>query len=659
MAESAKRHDENSNLIKEIQASMDAAIRNQEASIKALEIQIGHMSKSISTTIEAETSSICRIESTRYAVSSLQNKMQFFEPNQSIIPFPSRLIDDSYEEREVLGGLINRKESATNLKRVLMGRLRMGYQIEASMNVHDSAILDDALPPIEKDPRSFTIPCNINNICFEKALADLGASVSVMPYLTFTNLGLGELAPTKLIIELVDRLIKRPKGIAENILVGIDKFVFPVDFIVLDMPKDIKVPLILKRPFLSTAHAKIDVFERKIALRVEDEKIVFKSDNPTSNIIKKVYVLGLRERMELDLEARIMGEALILNRSLDPVYGDYIDLNDLNEPWELRRNQKVEDLGPTIEEGQVIDELNGDIVKTRDDNVMVEKIDEYPSFCDYDRKIKDNCAYNIQFSCMIGYEHVNANLFPILSINVMSKKIYNSIMKNKIEYKRKNVVGAFINVPIFIGKFSVITDFAVVENIDVYHDKDMGDVIVGKPFCREVCVEARRFDGFITICNGNDIVTYQMARTHPRFKHLSNEECNKIRSLLKDPSTLKMRRRLHGLQVDKRSNTRISQRRRNLPLQKSERSFQNPRGQSPSQTRFLSDSQNRPKPKTVVSTGGSNINVSHEILTEKLEALAKNIDSEFLLIGKELKEMRDGRRDNHNSQIYMSDDTLM
>ncbi|GJZ97383.1 hypothetical protein Tco_0669836 [Tanacetum coccineum] len=84
------------------------------------------------------------------------------------------------------------------------------------------------------------------------------------------------------------------------------------------------------------------------------------------------------------------------------------------------------------------------------------------------------------------------------------------------EYKEKNVVGAFINVPIFVGNFSIITDFAVIENMDAYRDKDMGDVIFGKPFCRVAVVEARRFDGFIIIGDGNDSVTYQMARSHLR-----------------------------------------------------------------------------------------------------------------------------------------------
>ncbi|GJZ10282.1 uncharacterized mitochondrial protein-like protein [Tanacetum coccineum] len=540
MAEYAKRHVENFNLIKDIRASTGAAIRNLGSLIKALEIQIGQMSKVrqergsgslpgstktnprdhvklISTTIEADTPSIRRIDPIRYVVSSPQNKMQFFKPSQSIIPFQSRLIYDGNEEKMVLIEFMDREKSATNLNKLLMKKSRMRYQIEASANMHDSAILEDSLPPKEKDTGSFIVPCYINNICFKKALADLGASVSVMHYSTFANLGLGELAPTKLIIELADRTIKRPKGIAENVLVAIDKFVFPVDFIVLDIPEDIKVPLILERPFLSTAHAEIDVFKRKFTLRVGEDKIVFKIDNITSNIIKRVFTLGLRERIELDLEAMLMGEALILNRSLDHVYGDYIELNDLNEPLELRRNQ-VEDLGPTIEEGEVIYKLMEDIVKTRnDDNEISNGIDEYPSFCDFDRKIHIDSDYNLQFSCMIGFEHVNAIFFPILSINVMSKSFYNSIMKDKVEFKGKIIVGAFINVPIFVGNYFVVTNFAVMENMDAYRDEGMGDVIVGKPFCREICVKARQFDEMITIYNDNDGVS-----THDKLNGISH-----------------------------------------------------------------------------------------------------------------------------------------
>ncbi|GKC67415.1 hypothetical protein Tco_1100013 [Tanacetum coccineum] len=151
MAESAKRHEENSNIIKEIRASTDAAIRNQGASIKTLELQIGQMT---------DLFEIRRMDHGPYAVSVPQHIIVFPE----IVPFPRRLhnycCDDLKEARGV--------------------------------NVLDA--YDNNLPQKEKDPGSFTLPCLINNICFNKALVDLGASVSVMPFSTYTNLGLGDFA---------------------------------------------------------------------------------------------------------------------------------------------------------------------------------------------------------------------------------------------------------------------------------------------------------------------------------------------------------------------------------------------------------------------------------------------------------------------------------
>ncbi|GJU63781.1 putative reverse transcriptase domain-containing protein [Tanacetum coccineum] len=386
--------------------------------------------------------------------------------------------------------------------------------------------INNAIPRKEKDPGSFTLPCFINDFYFDNALVDLGASVSVMPLSTYLNLGLGELVHTRLTVELADRTVKYPKGIAENVLVGIGKFTFPVDFIILDMPEDIRVPLILERPFLSTAHAKIDVYKRKFTLRVGEENIIFKSVKPASSIIKRVYMLSLRERMELDLEARLMGETLVINRSLDPFLEDYIELNDLNEPFELRRNQG-NDLMPTIEEGEVIKEF-----RTRNEDLDT-GIDDYPSYCDDDKKIHIDCAHNLKFSCMIGFEFTHANFFPLLYVNMMSRKFHNSIMKNKMVYKGNNVVGSLMNVPIFIGTFSIMTDFAVLENMDAYRDEGIGDVIFGEPFLREVDIKSKRFEGMITLYKGDDEVTYQMVRSHPRFKHHTNEQCNKIPPLLK------------------------------------------------------------------------------------------------------------------------------
>ncbi|GJY99809.1 putative reverse transcriptase domain-containing protein [Tanacetum coccineum] len=294
----------------------------------------------------------------------------------------------------------------------------------------EASHINNSIPRKEKDPRSFTLPCFINNVCFDNALVDLGASINVMPLSTYLNLGLGELAHTKLIYELADRTVKYPKGIAENVLVGIGKFVFPVDFIILYMPEDIKVPLILGSPFLSIARAKIDVYKRKITLRVGEEKIIFTSVKPSSSLIKTVYMLSLRERIELDLKARLMGETLVNNRSLDLLNRDYIELNDLNEPFELRIYQG-DDLMPTIKEGEVIEEF-----KTRDDELNTE-INDYLSYCDYDKKI-----------------HIDY----------------------KMVYKGNNVVRALMNVPIFVGTFFVVTDFTILEDMDAYRDEGIGDV---------------------------------------------------------------------------------------------------------------------------------------------------------------------------------------
>ncbi|GJT32941.1 putative reverse transcriptase domain-containing protein [Tanacetum coccineum] len=465
MSKSAKRHEENSNLIKEIQAMTDAAIRNQGTSIKTLEIQIGQMSKSISTTIEADLYSIRHIRSSQYTVSTGQNNKLLYNSRQMTVPFLSRL-DNHYCEEE--------EEGSYGLK------FMEGYGVSHINNV---------IPQKEKDPGSFTLPCFINNTCFDNALVDLRASVSVMPLSTYLNLGLGELAHTRLTVELADRTVKYPKGIAKNVLVGIGKFTFPVDFIILDMHEDIKVPLILERPFLSTAHAKID-FEK---------------------------------RMELDLEARLMGETLVLNRSLDPFLEDYIELNDLNEPFDLRRNQR-DDLMPTTEEDGVLKEF-----RTRDEDLDT-VINDYPSYSDSDKKINIDCAHNLKFSCMIGFEFTHANFFPLLYVNVMSKKFHNSIMKDKMVYKGNNVIGALMNIPIFVGTFSVMSDFAVLEDMDAYRDEGIGDVIFGEPFLREVGIKTKRFERIITLYKSDDEV---MVRSHPRFKRHTNEQCNKIPPLLK------------------------------------------------------------------------------------------------------------------------------
>lgn len=95
----------------------------------------------------------------------------------------------------------------------------------------------------------------------------------------YSRLGLGEPKPTNLMIEMADKSIQVPRCIIENVLVHVDKFIFPANFVILDMVEDFRVPSILERPFLVTAHAKIDVFNKLISLEIGDEKVKFKMDN--------------------------------------------------------------------------------------------------------------------------------------------------------------------------------------------------------------------------------------------------------------------------------------------------------------------------------------------------------------------------------------------
>ena len=107
-----------------------------------------------------------------------------------------------------------------------------------------STILQNKIPKKLKDLGSFTIPCLISSLLVDKTLANLGTSINLMPYNLFKRLGLGEPKSTRMSIQLADRSVKYPKGI-DDVLVKIDKFIFLVDFVILDMDEDVEVLLIL------------------------------------------------------------------------------------------------------------------------------------------------------------------------------------------------------------------------------------------------------------------------------------------------------------------------------------------------------------------------------------------------------------------------------
>ena len=138
----------------------------------------------------------------------------------------------------------------------------LGIEKKAFLTEQVSAIIQSKNPVKYKDPGSPTISVNIGGNCIDKSLLDLGASVNLLPYSVYKQLGLGELKPNNITLSLADRSVKIPKGIVENVLVKIDKFYYPVDFVVLDTEpianEPNHVPIILGRPFLATANTIIN-----------------------------------------------------------------------------------------------------------------------------------------------------------------------------------------------------------------------------------------------------------------------------------------------------------------------------------------------------------------------------------------------------------------
>ncbi|GJU97488.1 reverse transcriptase domain-containing protein [Tanacetum coccineum] len=164
---------------------------------------------------------------------------------------------------------------APTIKSLLMNKEKLLELAKIPLNENCSAMLLKKLPEKLGDPGKFLIPCNFPGMDVCHALADLGASINLMPLSIWKKLSLPELTPTRMTLELADRSITYPKGLAKDVFVKVGKFHFPTDFVVVDFKADPRVPLILGRSFLRTSRALIDVYEGELILRNGNEQITF------------------------------------------------------------------------------------------------------------------------------------------------------------------------------------------------------------------------------------------------------------------------------------------------------------------------------------------------------------------------------------------------
>nr|GEY90982.1 reverse transcriptase domain-containing protein [Tanacetum cinerariifolium] len=192
-----------------------------------------------------------------------------------------QIFQDLHFDISFADALLLMPKFASAIKSLLANKDKLFELAKILLNDNCSAMLLKKLPEKLRDPSKFLIPCDFSRMDVCHALADLGASINLMPLSIWKNLFLPELTPTRMTLELADRSIIRPKGVAEGVFVKVGKFYFSTDFVVVDFEADPRVPLILGRSFLRTGRALIDVYGEEITLQVNDEVVTFNLNKTT------------------------------------------------------------------------------------------------------------------------------------------------------------------------------------------------------------------------------------------------------------------------------------------------------------------------------------------------------------------------------------------
>nr|GEY90822.1 reverse transcriptase domain-containing protein [Tanacetum cinerariifolium] len=246
-------------------------------------------------------------------------------PNmKACIPYPSRRdnerrcdqaneqIEKFYEifkemsfEISFTDALILMPKYASTLKALIGNKEKLSEMARTPMNEHCSAVILNKLPRKLGDPGIFLIPCKFPGMDECLALADLGASINLMPLSMWEGLSLPELTPTCMTLKLTDRSVSKPIGIAKDVSVKVGVFHFPADFVVVDFEPDPRVPLILERCFLKTDRALIDMHKGELTLRIGTEAITYNLDQTvrysanynqmTANKIDVIYEMYTQE----------------------------------------------------------------------------------------------------------------------------------------------------------------------------------------------------------------------------------------------------------------------------------------------------------------------------------------------------------------------------
>ncbi|XP_015949394.1 uncharacterized protein LOC107474282 [Arachis duranensis] len=280
----------------------ELANKNHEASLRNLERQIGQLSKQI--VAERPTSALPNdtIPNPKEECKAIQLRSGRTLENDK--EANKKHVENDIGSKKRVGEKDKQDQEESKQKEEELQASKKGKQI---MKEHPQEQKKKGLPPKLKDPGSFFLSCTIGSMPLDKALCDLGASINLMPLSLMMQLAIEELRTTRMSLQMADRSLKIPNGVVENLLVKVGEFIFPTDFVILDIEKEEHNSIILGRPFLATTRAIIDVEKGEMFLRVHDEQMII-------NVFKAIeYPPEKAQHMRVEMIEKLIEEVFEAN----------------------------------------------------------------------------------------------------------------------------------------------------------------------------------------------------------------------------------------------------------------------------------------------------------------------------------------------------------
>nr|GFB13621.1 reverse transcriptase domain-containing protein [Tanacetum cinerariifolium] len=295
-------------------------------------------------------------------------KEKIHEKDDFLVAKFLEIFRDLHFELSFADALVHMPKFAPMFKKLLNNKSKLIELTKTPLNENCSAVVLKKLPEKLGDLGRFLIPCDFSEFDNCLALADLGASINLMPLSIRKKLKLPTLNDTKMVLELADRTISKSTGVAENVIVKVGKFYFPADFIVLDFIVDLRVSLILGRPFLSTAHPLIDVYEGEIILRHDDQSLTLKcGDKPaiSYNNFQSLNKVDLIDATCEEYSQEVLGFADVVSNEVSTPYF---------EPIVSNSSQNLTPFDETVDDEPISPEFDATYYDPEGDIIILEAL---------------------------------------------------------------------------------------------------------------------------------------------------------------------------------------------------------------------------------------------------------------------------------------------